>query len=65
MVLDSHYSSFNFECYMIFANPVLFLTSLLFLSKFGILDLRNRVTQNDVTIRVTNLKMFKDVPLSS
>ena len=65
MVLDSHYSSFNFEYYMIFANPVLFLTSLLFLSKFGILDLRNRVTQNDVTIRVTNLKMFKGVPLSS
>ena len=65
MVLDSHYSSFNFEYYMIFENPVLFLTSLLFLSKFGILDLRNRVTQNDVTIRVTNLKMFKDVPLSS
>ena len=29
------------------------------------IELRNRVTQNDVTLRVTNLKIFIEIPLSS
>ena len=30
-------------------------------SRFGILELRNRVTQNDVTLRVTNSKIFMEI----
>ena len=37
--------------------------------RFGILELRNRVTnrvtQNDVTLRVTNSKLFIEILLSS
>ena len=29
--------------------------------EFGILELRNRVTQNDATLRVTNSKTFIDI----
>ena len=35
------------------------------LSRIGILELRNGVTQNDVTIRVTNSKIFIEIFLSS
>ena len=35
------------------------------LRRFGILELRNRVPQNDVTFRVTNSKIFIEIPLSS
>ena len=34
-------------------------------SRFGILELHNRVTQNDVTLRVTNSKTFIEILLSS
>ena len=33
--------------------------------RFRILELRNRVLQNDVTLRVTNSKMFIEIILSS
>ena len=33
--------------------------------RFGILELRNRVTQNDVTLRVTNSETFIEILLSS
>ena len=33
--------------------------------RFGILELRNWVTQNDVTLRVTNSKVFTEILLSS
>ena len=36
-----------------------------FVTRFGILDLQNRVTQNDVKLRVTNSKMFTEIFLSS
>ena len=32
---------------------------------FGILELQNRVTQNDVTLRLTNSKFFIKISLSS
>ena len=32
--------------------------------RFEILELRNRVTQNDVTLGVTNSKMFTEILLS-
>ena len=38
---------------------------ILVITRFGILDLRNRVTQNDVTPRVTNSKFFIEILLSS
>ena len=34
-------------------------------TKFGILELRNRVTQNEVTLRVTNLSFFTEIILWS
>ena len=33
--------------------------------RFGILELRNRVTENDVPLGVTNSKMFREVLFSS
>ena len=33
--------------------------------RFGILEWQNRVTQNDVTLQVTNSKIFKEILLSS
>ena len=33
--------------------------------RFENLELRNQVTQNDVTLRVTNLKIFIEILLSS
>ena len=33
--------------------------------RFGIIELRNRVTQNDVTLRVTNSSKFTEILLSS
>ena len=36
-----------------------------FSTRFGILELRNRVMQNDVTLRVTNSKTFTEILLSS
>ena len=33
------------------------------LKRFGILELRNRVTQNDVTLRETNSKIFGEIRL--
>ena len=35
------------------------------LKRFGTLELRNRVTQNDVTLRETNSKIFGEILLSS
>ena len=34
-------------------------------SRFGILELRNRVSQNQVTFQVTNSKIFIEIPLST
>ena len=31
--------------------------------RFGILELRNRVTKNDVTLRVTNSRIFTEIQL--
>ena len=33
--------------------------------RFGIIELQNRVTQNDVTLRVTNSNKFTEILLSS
>ena len=43
----------------------LFRNAVCSLLRFGILELRNRVKQNDVKLRVTNSKMFVEIPLSS
>ena len=34
-----------------------------YFQRFGILELQNRVTQNDVTLQVTNSKMFTEILL--
>ena len=33
--------------------------------RFGVPELQNRVTQNDVTLRVTSLKLFTEILCSS
>ena len=41
----------------------MFLT--VFLNRFGILELQNRVTQNEVTLRFINSKTFTEILFSS
>ena len=41
-----------------------FILEICFIPSFGILELRNRVTQNDVTLQVTNSEIFIEALLS-